>query len=77
MCFTTYQALLLNVDAVVEAVVLPAEEGRERDDERGEPDEQDRRAHGAEGAGVDVLHLSHRPIPAMPGERIFSTVVFA
>ena len=64
----TYQALLFDVDAVVEVVVLPAEERRERDDDRGEPDEQNHRAHGAEGARVDVLHLRHRPVSAKEGE---------
>ena len=60
---STHQALFLDVDAVVEALVLPAEEGREGDDDGGQPDQQDHRPHRAEGPRVDVLHLRHRPIP--------------
>ena len=60
---TTHQALFLDVDAVVEALVLPSEEGREGDDDGGQPDEQDHRHHRPEGPRVDVLHLRHRPVP--------------
>ena len=79
MYLCSYQTLLLNVDAVVEPVVLPSEEGGERDDDRGEPDEQDHGAHRAEGARVDVLHLGHSPIPARRTilEYIFSTMAIS
>ena len=71
-CFvSTHQALFLDVDAVVEALVLPSEEGREGDDDGGQPDQQDHRPHRAEGPRVDVLHLRHRPIPRAK-EKIYS-----
>ena len=69
---STHQALLLDVDAVVEPLVLPAEEGGEGDDDGGQPDQQDHRPHRAEGPRVDVLHLRHRPIPEEAKEKTSS-----
>lgn len=58
-----HQADFVDVDPLLEVVVLPAEERRERDDDGRQPDEEDHDAHRPQVPRLDVVHVRHRPVP--------------
>ena len=57
-----YHAHFFDVDPHLEVVVLPPEEGRERDDDRRQPNGRDHRPHRPQRPAVDVVHVRHGPV---------------
>lgn len=57
------EALLVDLDAFVPIVVLPAEERETRNEQRDEPHDGDHRRDPADRPLLDVVDARHRPVP--------------